>query len=96
MHQHPDQLAGEERVAFSGGEHPSGHRRWQLAGADHVGGEPGRGAGIEPAERDDVVDEATGSRQRRARVAQLGPRRHQDEQRHVGRPRHEVLGEVEQ
>ena len=35
-------------------------------------------------------------RERRARVAQLGPRRHEHEQRHAGAPLHEVLDEVEQ
>ena len=73
--QHAHQLADEERIALAGGEHAPGDRGRQLVGADHVRGEPRRRAGVEAGERHDVGDEAAGRRERRARVAQLGPRR---------------------
>ena len=96
LHQHAHQLGDEERVAFARREHSSGNRGRQLAGADHVGRQTGCRAGVETAERHDLGDEAAGCRQRRAGLAQLRSRRHENEQRHVGAPLHEVLGQVEQ
>ena len=94
--QHAHQLAEEERIALAGGEHASRDRGGQRVGADHVGGEPGRGRGVEAAERHHVGDEPAGRRQRRARVAQLGSRRGEQEKRHAGAPLHQVLDQVEQ
>ena len=94
--QHADQLADEERIALAGGQHAPGDRGRQRLRADHVRGQPGRRAGVEPGERHHVADQATGRRQRRARVAQLGPRGSQHQQRHVAAPLHEVLDQVEQ
>ena len=96
VHEHAHQLADEERVALARGQHPSGDRRRQLVGADHVRGQPRGRAGVETGERHDFVHEAAGCGQRRARVAQLGARRDEHEQRHLGAPLHEVLGQVEQ
>ena len=64
-------------IALAGREHAPGDRGRQLVGADHVGGEARRRAGVEAGERHDVGDEAAGHGERRARVAQLGAGRHQ-------------------
>ena len=61
LHQHAHQLADEERVALAGGEHLGRDRGGQVGGADHVGGEPHRRAGIETAR--------ASRRRRRARPA---------------------------
>ena len=47
VHEHAHQLADEQGVALAGGEHLGGDGRRQIGGADHVRGEPHRGAGVE-------------------------------------------------
>ena len=49
-----------------------------------------------PASVTTSLTQAAGRRQRRARVAQLGPRGRQHQQRHVAAPLHQVLDQVEQ
>ncbi len=96
VHQHAHQLADEERIALAGGEHLGRDRRGQIGGADHVGGEPHRGAGVETTERQHVGDQAARNDERRAHVAQLGSRADQHQQRHAAAPLHQVLDEIEQ
>ena len=94
--QHAHQLAQEKRIALAGREHPPGHRRGQRVGADHVGGEPGRGHGVEATEHHHVGRELPGRHERRARVAEIGARRGEEEERHPRAPLHQVLEQVEQ
>ena len=94
--QHAHQLADEERIALAGGEHLGGDGRGQIGGADDVGGEAHRGAGVEAGERHDVGDQPARRRQRGAQLAQLGPRADQHEQRHAAAPLHQVLDQIEQ
>ena len=96
LHQHAHQLADEERVALADREHASRDRGRQLVGADRIGGEARRRPGVETGERHHVGHDAAGDVERRARVAQLGARRHQQQQRHVGAPLHQVLDEIEE
>ncbi len=96
VHQHADQLADEERIALARRQHPARDGGRELARTDHVRGVPGRRAGIEPAERHHLRRESTRDGERRANVAQLGPRCDDDEQRDPGAPLDEVLGQIEQ
>jgi hypothetical protein len=86
--QHAHQLAEEERIALAGREHSPRHRCGQRVGADHVGGKPGRSRGVETGEHHHVGREPAGRCERRARIAQLGPCRGEEEQRHAGAPLH--------
>ena len=96
VHEHAHELADEEGIALAGGEHASGDGGGQLVGADDVRGEPRRGAGVEAGERHHLAHEAAGAGQRRPRLAQLGARGQQHQQRRIRAPLDEMLGEVEQ
>jgi hypothetical protein len=96
LDEHPHELADEEWIPFARREHATRNRGGQRIRADHIRRELGCRAGVEPPERHHVGDERAGHGQRRAQLAQLGPRRDQDEQRHAGAPLDEVLREVEQ
>ena len=95
LHQHAHQLPDEERIALAGGEHLRRDRGGQVGGADHVGREPHGRAGVETAERDHVGNDRARRHERRAQIAELGPRAHQHEERHAGAPLHQVLDEIE-
>ncbi len=58
VHQHAHQLTHEQRIALAGGQHLGCHRRRQVGGADHVGGQAHRRAGIQSAQGHNVGDEA--------------------------------------
>jgi hypothetical protein len=96
VHEHAHELPYVERVALAGGEHAARHRRRQRVRADHARGEPSGGAGIEPAERHDVVDERALPRERRPRVAQLGSGGEHHEERRARAPLHEVLHQIQE
>ena len=94
--QHAHQLTEEQRVALAGGEHASGNGSRQLTGADNVRSQTRRRAGVETGECDNLCHEAPDSRQRRARVAQLGAGGGQYQQRDLFAPLDQVLDQIEQ